>query len=273
MEERFEISFSEGGVGTLETIITGGLAKITEKALDTVTGDDSHGWYCTIRDTITELKVTYWGVTKDEAQEKALKGIRKEIEEFEDEIEQEEEREREEERRQLEEQEAQRRRASEASSNNESSTEGGCAKIIAWIVGIGLAAYLVIWLAINIVLPVTLLNSALILTILSFVFKKHKTLFASLSLVGGAYMILDATSGWLSSIFVEEIVKDQVWITMFIFINAIAIGVSVWSLIKPIWMKTEQMDTSEKRKKIIFKVVIVLLIAASVAISPLIYYS
>jgi hypothetical protein len=274
MEERFEISFSEGGVGTLETIITAGLAKAVEKTLDIVTGDDNHGWDCTIKDTITELKVTCWGVTKEEAQEKALKEIWEEIEDFENEREkeEEEEREHEKERIRLEEEEAERKRISESSSNNESSTEKGCAKIIAWIVGIGLAAYLVIWLAINIVLPVALLNSALILTILSFVFKKQKKLFASLSLFGGVYMLLDATNGWFSANFVEDVVKDPVWISAFIYINAAAIGLSVWSLIKPVWMRTEQIDPTEKRKKIIIRATVVLLIIVSIAIVPLMYH-
>lgn len=274
MEERFEISFSEGGVGTLETIITAGLAKAVEKTLDKATGDDNHGWDCTIIDTITELKVTCWGVTKEEAQEKALKEIWEEIEDFENEREkeEEEEREHEKERIRLEEEEAERRRISEDSSNNESSTENGLAKIIAWIVGIGLAIYVVIWLAINIVLPVALLNSALILTILSFVFKKQKNLFASLSLVGGVYMLLDATNGWFSANFVEDIVKEPVWISAFIYINAAAIGLSVWSLIKPIWMRTEQIDPTEKRKKIIIRATVVLLIIVSIAIVPLMYH-
>lgn len=274
MEERFEISFSEGGVGTLETIITAGLAKAVEKTLDTVTGDDNHGWDCTIKDTITELKVTCWGVTKEEAQEKALKEIWEEIEDFENEREkeEEEEREHEKERIRLEEEEAERKRISEDSSNNESSTEKGCAKIIAWIVGIGLAAYLVIWLAINVVLPIALLNSALILTILSFVFKKQKTLFASLSLVGGVYMLLDATNGWFSANFVEDIVKDPVWISAFIYINAAAIGLSVWSLIKPVWMRTEKIDSTDKRKPLILKGLIIVAIFIATAIAPLIYH-
>ena len=46
MDDRYEITFTEGGVDALETILTGGVAKIAEKTLDSITGDDNHGWYC-----------------------------------------------------------------------------------------------------------------------------------------------------------------------------------------------------------------------------------
>lgn len=34
MDDRYIISFTEGGVGAIETIMTAGLAKIAENALD-----------------------------------------------------------------------------------------------------------------------------------------------------------------------------------------------------------------------------------------------
>lgn len=68
MSERFEIRFTEGGVGLIETVVTLGMAPIIEKTLDAVSGDENHGWYCTIRDKITGLEQTDWGTTKEEAQ-------------------------------------------------------------------------------------------------------------------------------------------------------------------------------------------------------------
>lgn len=70
-KDRFEITYKEGGVGAFETIITGGLAKVGEKVLDGLTGDDDHGWVCTIYDKKTNLKSSYWGPTKKEARQKA----------------------------------------------------------------------------------------------------------------------------------------------------------------------------------------------------------
>lgn len=83
MEDRFYISFSEGGVGLLETILTGGVALIVEGALDAITGDSNHGWYCTIEDKITGVKTEEWGASKEKAKEKALESIWIEIKDFE----------------------------------------------------------------------------------------------------------------------------------------------------------------------------------------------
>lgn len=274
MEERFEISFSEGGVGALETIITGGLANAVEKGLDTITGNDDHGWYCTIEDSITELKVTCWGPTKEEAQEKALTYIWKDIEDFEYEQEkEEEEREKEKERKriQFEKEQSERRRSSNVSTNDSSSSSEVIIKIIAWIVGICLAVLVVIWLAINVVIPVAMLNSALIFAILTFVFKNKKTLFASLALVGGAYMMIDVSSGWLSSLFVENVVKSPYWISAFVYINAAAIGFCTWLLISPLWIKSNQLEPNNKRKSLLIKIGLILIVAITIAIAPIIY--
>ena len=275
MEERFEISFSEGGVGALETIITGGLAKAVEKGLDTITGSDEHGWYCTIEDSITELKVTCWGPTKEKAQEKALTYIWKDIEDFEYEQEK-EERVKEEERKriQLEKEQTDRRRLSNDSNDGSSSSfESSIIKVVLWILGICLAVYVVIWLAINVVLPVAMLNSALIFAILTFIFKKNKTLFASLALVGGAYMILDVTNGWLSLLFVEEVTKNPYWISAFVYINAAAIGWCTWLLVNPLWTKTEQIEPSNKRKNLVLNIGLIFLVVIAVAIPSIIYNS
>ena len=82
MDNRYEITFKEGGVDAFETIITGGAAKVVEKVLDTVSGDDNHGWYCTIKDKKTGLKASYWGETKQNAQEKTFDNLSKEVEQF-----------------------------------------------------------------------------------------------------------------------------------------------------------------------------------------------
>jgi hypothetical protein len=273
MSERYVITFTEGGVGLLETIATGGLAVAAEKALDAVTGDNNHGWYCNIKDTVTEVEVNCWGSTKADAQEKAFEEIKRKIENFEDEQDREYAENKEKEKAKLRQRQLEQARETPTSSQSSSSDESGCATMIAWLVGIGIVIFVVIWLAVNVVLPVALLNSALALAILSLVFKKYKTLFASLALVGGGYMLLDITNGWLSVNFVEKVVKNPDWISTFVYINAAAIGLCAWLLVQPLWSNTEQIESTEKRKSLILKGALILLIAFATSIAPIIYYS
>jgi hypothetical protein len=148
----------------------------------------------------------------------------------------------------------------ETSTSSSSSDESGCATMIAWLVGIGIVVFVVVWLAVNVVLPVALLNSALALTVLAFIFKKYKTLFASLALICCVYMILDITNCWLS-------------VNFYVYINAAALGLCAWLLIQPIWLKTEQMEPTEKRKSLLLKVALILLVAIATAVAPVIYHS
>jgi len=154
-----------------------------------------------------------------------------------------------------------------------SSDESGCATMIGWLIGIVIVVIVVVWLAVNVVLPVALLNSALALAVLAFVFKKYNILFASLALVGGGYMLLDIINGWLSAIFVENVVKNPDWISAFVYINAPAIGLCVWFLIQPIWLKTEQMAPNEKRKSLLLKGALILFVVVATAVAPVIYHS
>lgn len=161
----------------------------------------------------------------------------------------------------------------ETTTPTSTSDESGCATMIGWLVGIGLVIFVVVWLAVNVVLPVALLNSALALVVLAFVFKKYKTLFASLALVGGGYMLLDITNGWLSVNFVEKVVKNPDWISAFVYINSAAIAYCVWLLVQPLWIKTVQIEPTEKKKSLILKGALILLIALATAVAPIIYHS
>lgn len=152
-----------------------------------------------------------------------------------------------------------------------SSDESGCATMIAWLVGIGIAVFVVVWLAVNVVLPVALLNSALALVVLSFIFKKYKTLFASLALVGGGYMLLDITNGWLSVNFVEKVVKNPDWISAFVYLNSAAIGLSTWFLVEPLWTKAKHLATSENQKRIILMSTSILLVVIATISVPILY--
>jgi preprotein translocase subunit SecD len=153
-----------------------------------------------------------------------------------------------------------------------SSDSSGCGTLIAWLVGIGIVIFLAIWLAVNIVLPVALLNSALGLAVLAVVFKKQRTLFAILAFVGGVYMLLDITNGWFSLNFVTKVVKNPNWISAFVYINAAAIGFCTWLLIQPIWSRAKLISVSDKRRGILLMGISIFLIAIGTISAPIIYH-
>lgn len=162
-------------------------------------------------------------------------------------------------------------------SYSSSSGEGGLTeffgKIIGWLIVAAIIVMVVVWLALNIVLPVVLLNSALILTVLALSFKQHKTLFAVFALVGGGYMILDIINGWFSANFVENVVKNPEWISAFVYINAIAIGLSTWFLVQPILSNVKLNSTSNKRKNVLLLSASILLVTIITISTPLIYHT
>ncbi len=161
---------------------------------------------------------------------------------------------------------------SQETNYSSSSGDSGCGVIIGWLIGIIIAVVIAIWLAVNIVLPVALLNSALALTILALCYKERKTLFASLALVGGCYMLIDISNGWFSANFVNNVVGNPVWITCFVYLNAAAIGLSVWFLVQPIWANAKKIDASDKKKSLLLMGVSILLVASATSTIPLVYH-
>jgi hypothetical protein len=159
-------------------------------------------------------------------------------------------------------------------SNDDSSSaddDNSGAKIVGWLIGVGIVVMVVIWLAVNVVLPIALLNSALALTVLALVKKDRKSLFAVLALIGGSYMFFDIMKGWLSANFVNNVVKDKSWISAFVYINSAALGLSTWFLVSPLWEKAKLLATTEKQKRLkLMGISILLVIMASVSI-PILY--
>jgi hypothetical protein len=139
----------------------------------------------------------------------------------------------------------------EAASNgtvSSSENSSGCGQVIAILVGVGIAIAVALWLLVNVVLPVGLLNSAAILTILAVVFKERKTLFAGLALAGAGYMLVDIANGWLSANFVNHVVHTASWLTAFVYLNAAAAGASTWILVVPLVAKaSSQADQLKMR--------------------------
>ena len=146
-------------------------------------------------------------------------------------------------------------------------------KMIGYIIAGVIVVAIVIWLAVNIVLPISLLNSALVLTVIAVVNKQHQKLFSILALVGASYMLLDIFSGWFSVVFVDNVVKNPNWISAFVYINSIAIGLSTWFLIQPIWTSAKLIETSNKKKSILLMGLSILLVAIAIVTIPILYNS
>ena len=144
-------------------------------------------------------------------------------------------------------------------------------RAIGWLIGVGIVVFVVVWLAVNVVLPVALLNSALVLTILAVVKKERKILFPILALVGGCYMFFDIMNGWLSANFVNNVVNDKIWITAFAYINSAAMGISTWLLVKPIWVNAKLSLAKDKSKSILLMSSVVLLISIATLLTPILF--
>ncbi|MEA2338380.1 MAG: hypothetical protein QOE82_2387 [Thermoanaerobaculia bacterium] len=151
------------------------------------------------------------------------------------------------------------------------SNENGCAKVIGGIVVAAIVIAVVIWLLANVVLPVGLLNSAIIFTVLAFTLRERKTIFASLALVGGCYMLADIANGWFSANFIKNVVHDKSWLTGFVYANAAAVGVSAWILVRPRFLLGSMVDAAEKRKALLSSVAALTIILGVTSLPPIIY--
>ncbi|MFZ1700748.1 MAG: hypothetical protein WBO10_03555 [Pyrinomonadaceae bacterium] len=159
-----------------------------------------------------------------------------------------------------------------SSSSSSSSGEGWWVlPLVGLCVGLAIIVAIV-WLAIFVVIPVALLNSALILTVLAIVLKKYRKIFAALAIVGGFYMLIDVAAGLLSTVFVNNVVQDRIWITAFAYLNAAALGVSSWFLVEPLWRESVNLRETDQQKSVLMTVGAILLVAGPVIGLPLIYH-
>lgn len=150
--------------------------------------------------------------------------------------------------------------------------ENAIASVIGWLIAFIAIVYFVVWLFVNIVVPIVLLNLALIFTIFSMVKRnRFQKLFAVVAIVGGIYMFLDIINGWSSANFVKNVVKDKSWITMFVYINSAAIGFNTWYLVSPFWDEAKCLAPSEMQKRNLLIVGIILIVAISTSMIPFLY--
>jgi hypothetical protein len=144
--------------------------------------------------------------------------------------------------------------------------------VIGGLIGIAILVAVVIWLLANVVLPLVLLNSALIFAILALTVKDHKPVFASLTLVGASYMLFDISNGWLSANFVNNVIKTPEWLTAFVYINAVALGVSMCMLVQPLFQKAAAVGASNKRNGVLLSIAAGALVGAPIVLLPVIHH-
>jgi len=217
---RYEIEFTEGGVGLFETLATGGLAPIVEKTIDTITGDDSHGWYCTITDKITGLKDSQWGVTKAEAQEKTFHTLKIKIEEYEKQLEREREEEIQRRREAKEAKYQQQLRQQEQQSSYQTNSEdddSGCIKALAFLIIVAA----VVWFVFAVAIPLILINVATISLIAGFIKKDWIKYLFPLSILGGIGIVFDYNYGWATKALVTNVPFFQEFIPAFFYLNIV----------------------------------------------------
>lgn len=153
-----------------------------------------------------------------------------------------------------------------------SSKDASLTRILAWLIGAAIVVFIAVWLAVNVVLPVILLNLALIMTVLGIIFNRRRKLFAGLGIVGGLYMILDVLNGWFSSNLIENVLKNPHWITAFVYLNALSIGLSTWILVQPFWANASQMKELKKGSRFISLTLLSLLISGMSLLTPILYH-
>ncbi len=162
-----------------------------------------------------------------------------------------------------------RARETTADDSSSSSNGTGCGLLVGIVVIVAVA----VWLAVNVVLPVALLNSALILTILTLFYKHRRVLLSSLALIGGCYMLVDISNGWLSVNFVQNIVKDHRWITGFVYVNAAAVALSTWQLVRPLLETDSGLAKIDRRNDLLRSCAAIALICFGALLLPIIYHT
>lgn len=171
------------------------------------------------------------------------------------------------------------RQAARSSSRSDSEESGSDAlfNCLAWAIGIAIAIAVIVWLIMNVVLPVAFMNSALLLTLAAIFVKRARPALAAGALAGGLYLLADVFGGWFADDFVRNVVKDRVWIAAFVVINAVAMGVSAWLLVRSAWDRAHEQHRSadEATRQRGFRTLIACgaAIALAVALLPALYFS
>jgi hypothetical protein len=234
-DEKYDIEFTRGGVGVTETILTGGLAPIAEKVIDTITGDNDHGWYCTITDRETEVSATQWGATKAKAQEACFSTLKEKVDDF---IEEDKRQRAEEEEMRREELELERQRSielereSEQQKKKDNPSDFDGYLVLAKIIGALVIVAVVVWFVFAVFIPLVILNCALIALVTGLIKKQWRKWLLPVSAVGAVYVVIDYNNSWLSGFLPGQVHFFIYAIPFFYYVNVAAGLVALYFVVR-----------------------------------------
>lgn len=226
MSDRYKIEFTEGGVGAFETILTGGLAVVVEKGLDAISGDDNHGWNCTITDKVTGVKETRWGATKAEAQEKTFYALKREIENYQ------EEQQKEQKEAAYQQNLSQRiQQASRVTSATDADVQTWIFKLVAYLAVGAAILFAILWL-VSMVVILSLINIATIALIAGLTKKDWSKFLFLVSILGAILIVFDYNYGWSTKSLVNNASFLSGLVPVFYYMNITAGLVAAYFLIR-----------------------------------------
>lgn len=164
--------------------------------------------------------------------------------------------------------------SSSSSSSSSDDSDPDNLKLIGGIIALGAIAvvlYVVYWLAVNLVLPVVLLNSALLLVIWAAISVRNRIVLAALAFVGAAYMLFDIAQGWFSASFINNVVGDPFWVDIIVWINAGALGFAVWFLTRKLWSDAQAEDAKQIGQGTKLRALVIIAVAIPVIVVPVIH--
>ncbi len=246
MSDRFIIEFFEGGTDLMDNVLTLGAASVIEKGLDTATGNDNHGWYCKITDKITSLKEERWGITKNEAQEKAMYHLQHKIEEYEW------KKNKDEEQAEIDAEKVRILRGKQNRYNSTAPTSDSEAMVaFGKLAGILIGFLIVLYVAFVILFTAFLLLPTIAIGLV-FWKKQWRTQLLWVSVVAMLYLFVDQNMSWLFKSYHDQFTFMSGIEKYFNYLNIVAGSVAVFYLIEEKYLEkisNTNSDTYQKHRK------------------------
>ena len=218
-DRNYKFEFESGAPGLLENAITFGTITLVNEGLKEMTGVNSDGWYCRATDRETGLHATLWGHTKESAQKSAAAELDKRVERQAYDEAQQLKREKEEA------QQASDHAAVKAKEQRYQSPQepGGDMQqlLIKLVVGILVIAG-IIWLVFSVVIPLLIINIALLALIIGFWKRDYGKYLFVLSIFGAIFLIIDYSQGWATKALPTNVSFFASLIIPFLYINLAA---------------------------------------------------
>lgn len=132
--------------------------------------------------------------------------------------------------------------------------------------------FVVVWLAVNIILPLVILSLPIGFAICSLSVSKWRRHFSYASIIGVIIMLWDISVGGLSANLVNNVLKDPVWITGFVYFGTASVALSLYFLCLPLVQYAQQIAKADQAKGMAFMVGIIVCCLLCVSLIPLQYH-